>query len=50
MSHKKLIQTVKELRRTGLSFRAIEQRIPKTLGLSKPGNGMTAFRLSKAGA
>ena len=45
MTKNQTIRRVKELRNEGLSFRAIEVRLRRTLGLSKPGNGTTAFRL-----
>lgn len=48
MSRTKLVKKVKQLRKQGLSFRAIEQRMPKTLGLSESGNGTRAFRLANA--
>lgn len=45
MTKNQLIRRVKELRKAGVSFREIEARLTKTLGLSKPGNGTVAFRL-----
>ena len=37
---------VLQLRRSGFSFRAIEAKLTKTLGLSEPGNGTKAFRVA----
>lgn len=45
MTKNQTIRRVKELRAAGVSFRAIEAKLMKTLGLAKPGNGTTAFRL-----
>jgi hypothetical protein len=39
------IRRVIELRNEGLSFREIEARLQRTLGLAKAGNGTKAFRL-----
>jgi len=44
MSKAKLVKRVKELRKSGVSFRAIEAMFPKSLGA---GNGTKAFRLAK---
>lgn len=45
MSKNKLVARIKDLRKKGVSFRAIEARFPKTLGA---GNGTKALRLSRA--
>lgn len=42
------IRRVKQMRKNGLSFRLIEQRLRKTLGVGKASNGTVAFRLLKA--
>jgi hypothetical protein len=44
MSKSKLVARVKELRKSGVSFREIEARFPKTLGA---GNGTKALRLAR---
>jgi intein-encoded DNA endonuclease-like protein len=44
------IRRVKQLKKSGLSFRAIEQRLRKTLGVGKASNGTTAFRLLQKAA
>lgn len=44
MSKTKLVARVKALRKLGLSFRAIEARFPKSIGVS---NGTKALRLSR---
>ncbi len=46
MTKNQLVRRVKELRKQGVSFRAIEARLTKTLGLAEPGNGTKAFRLA----
>ena len=43
------IRRVKQLKKSGLSFRAIEQRLRKTLGV-KNGNGTVAYRLLRRAA
>jgi hypothetical protein len=47
MSTKKLARRVGQLRKAGLSYRAIEARFPASLGA---GNGTKAMRLAKGGA
>ena len=44
MTTNQKIRRVQELKKAGLSFRAIEVRLRKTLGV-KNGNGTVAFRL-----
>jgi hypothetical protein len=48
MTKNQLVKRIKQLRKQGVSFRAIEARLTKTLGLSEPGNGTKAFRTLKA--
>lgn len=46
-----ILRRVLALRAQGVSFRAIEERLTKSLGLEQPGNGTKAlrtFRLAKA--
>jgi hypothetical protein len=47
MSKSKLVARVKELRKAGVSFREIEARFPKSIGV---GNGTAALRLSRVKA
>ena len=42
------IKRAKALKNAGLSYRAIEARLAKSLGLRAAGNGTVAFRLLKA--
>ncbi len=44
----RIIARVKQLRAQGETFRGIEARMPKSLGLKRPGNGTKAFRLLEA--
>jgi len=39
---------VLQLVREGYSFRVIEQKLTKTLGLKRPGNGTKAFRVANS--
>lgn len=48
MTKSQIARRVKQLRKAGVTFRGIEQRLTKTLGLARPGNGTTAFRIAKA--
>ncbi len=48
MTKNQAIKRAKELRKAGFSFRAIEAKLTKSLGLDKPGNGTAAFRALKA--
>lgn len=45
MSRTRIVRRVKQLRKAGVSFREIEARLTKTLGMSAPGNGTRAYRL-----
>ncbi len=45
MTKNQIVRRVKELRKQGVTFRAIEARLVKTLGLKQPGNGTRAYRL-----
>lgn len=47
MTKNQLVRRINELRREGLTFRAIEVRLTKSLKMKNgPGNGTKAFRLA----
>lgn len=46
----KTLRRVIELRKQGVSFREIEQRLTKSLGLAAPGNGTAALRAARKAA
>lgn len=52
MTKNQIARRVVELRNLGLSFRQIEARMPKTLGLSQgmTANGTKAFRIARKAA
>jgi hypothetical protein len=49
MTKNQIVRRVRQLRREGVSFRAIERRLRKTLGV-RDGNGTVAYRLLQRGA
>lgn len=42
-----IVRRINELRSAGVSFRDIEAKLTKTLGMKKPGNGTRAFRIAQ---